>query len=215
MSTPQLAAFAAALVAELNPKTPAGAHERRFLHMSRDSTGAWVGRFAAGPGQGDVIKAVITAGSAPRPGVGIDRDGVRHDLRDHRDLGQRQIDALTDALTAGAAHTATPAGAGGAARQAAPSRPTPAPTPTPTPGPPGRRPARTTRTSRSSPNSPSAASAARLAASGRRPGSPSTARAARAAAGSRRPGTVSRVSSHPEARTARATGIARVGAACS
>ncbi len=55
-------------MAELNPKTPAGAHERRFLHLSQDQNGTWLGRFAAGPGQGDLIRAVIAAGAAPRPG---------------------------------------------------------------------------------------------------------------------------------------------------
>jgi hypothetical protein len=108
LSTPELATFAAGLVAELNPKTPAGGHERRFLHLSQDQNGTWLGRFAAGPGQGDLIRAVIAAGAAPRPGIGIDRDGVRHDLRDDRDLGQRQIDALADALAAAATHTGLP-----------------------------------------------------------------------------------------------------------
>ncbi len=108
VSTPVLARFAADLVAELNPRTPAGAHERRFLHLSQDADGSWLGRFGCGPAQGALIKAVISAWSKPRPGVAVDRDGVRRDVRDERDLGQRQMDAFADLAAVAAARTGTP-----------------------------------------------------------------------------------------------------------
>ena len=99
----ELDRFARALVEELNPKTPAGAHERRFLYASPDANGNLVGKFACGATQGALILAVLAAGNGLRPGLAIDPDGVERVLPDRRDLGQRNLDALTDCLAAGAA----------------------------------------------------------------------------------------------------------------
>src|SRR5215212_9345805 len=95
----ELEAIADRIVTELNPPTDKAAHERRYLYMSQLPDGAWVGRFSCGPAQGLVIKRAIAAGSAPRPGIAIDADGVEHPLPDRRDLGARQIDALHDIVT--------------------------------------------------------------------------------------------------------------------
>ena len=119
----QLDRFARALVEELNPKTPAGAHERRFLYASPDANGNLVGKFACGATQGALILAVLAAGNRLRPGLAIDPDGVERVLPDTRDLGQRNLDALTDCLALGAA------------RAGITLPPTPAPGPTPNPGP--------------------------------------------------------------------------------
>ena len=102
-SVRQLDRFARALVDELNPKTPAGAHERRFLYASPDANGNLVGKFACGATQGALILAVLAAGNGLRPGLAIDADGVERVLPDTRDLGQRNLDALTDCLAVGAA----------------------------------------------------------------------------------------------------------------
>ena len=102
-SVRELDRFARALVEELNPKTPAGAHERRFLYASPDANGNLVGKFACGATQGALILAVLAAGNGLRPGLAIDPDGVERVLPDRRDLGQRNLDALTDCLAAGAA----------------------------------------------------------------------------------------------------------------
>ena len=77
----ELDRLARALVEELNPKTPAGAHERRFLYASPDANGNLVGKFACGATQGALILAVLAAGNAPRPGLAIDQDGVERVLR--------------------------------------------------------------------------------------------------------------------------------------
>jgi hypothetical protein len=42
------------------------------------------------------LKRIIAAGSAPRPGLAVDADGVEHPIPDTRDRGARQIDALLD-----------------------------------------------------------------------------------------------------------------------
>src|SRR4051812_47963242 len=99
----ELEAIAARIVAEVNPPTDKSGHERRYLYMSQLPDGAWVGRFSCGPAQGLVIKGAIAAGSAPRPGTGIDADGVEPPIPDTRDLGARQIDALHDIVTIGLA----------------------------------------------------------------------------------------------------------------
>src|SRR4051794_39153256 len=99
----ELEAIAARIVAEGNPPTDKSGHERRYLYMSQLPDGTWVGRFSCGPAQGLVIKRAIAAGSAPRPGTGIDADGVEHPIPDTRDLGARQIDALHDIVTIGLA----------------------------------------------------------------------------------------------------------------
>ena len=104
----QVGDLARDLVDELNPKEPAGAHERRFLYASTDSNGSLVGKFACGATQGALILAVLAAWNARRPGLAIDQDGVEHVLRDERDLGQRNMDALTDALAVGAARAGIP-----------------------------------------------------------------------------------------------------------
>ena len=104
----ELDRFARALVEELNPKTPAGAHERRFLYASPDANGNLVGKFACAATQGALILAVLAAGNAPRPGLAIDPHGVERVLPDTRDLGQRNLDALTDCLALGAARAGIP-----------------------------------------------------------------------------------------------------------
>ena len=108
LSVDDLDALARSLVDELNPKEPAGAHERRFLYASAGRDGTVVGKFACGATQGALILAVLAARNAPRPGLAIDQDGVEHLLRDDRDLGQRNIDALTDCLAVGAARAGIP-----------------------------------------------------------------------------------------------------------
>ena len=89
----------------LNPPDPKGAHERRYLHMSQLPDGTWRGRFACGPAQGLLIKRALAAFTAPRPGKAIDADGVEHAIPDTRDLGARQIDAVTDIITLALAKT--------------------------------------------------------------------------------------------------------------
>ena len=95
-----LEAVAHRIVEALNPKTPKGAHERRYLHMSRTPDGAWRGRFECGSAQGAFIKAVLAAFAAPRPGAAIDADGVERALPDERDFGARQMDAVVDIFAA-------------------------------------------------------------------------------------------------------------------
>ena len=128
-SVRELDRFARALVEELNPKTPAGAHERRFLYASPDANGNLVGKFACAATQGALILAVLAAGNAPRPGLAIDPDGVERVLPDRRDLGQRNLDALTDCLALGAAR------AGITLPPARGPAPTPNPGPTPSANP--------------------------------------------------------------------------------
>ncbi len=112
----ELDRLARALVEELNPKTPAGAHERRFLYASPDANGNLVGKFACAATQGALILAVLAAGNAPRPGLAIDPHGVERVLPDTRDLGQRNLDALTDCLALGAARAGIPLPAGAGTR---------------------------------------------------------------------------------------------------
>jgi hypothetical protein len=103
LTVPEVDALARALVRELNPKQPNGAHEQRFCHMSQDLNGNWAGRFACGQTQGALIKAAIAAGARPRPGLAVDEHGVQRELPDRRDLGQRQMDALADLVAIAAA----------------------------------------------------------------------------------------------------------------
>ena len=112
MSVPELDAIARRLVEAFNPKEPSTAHERRYLHLSRRRDGTLLGQFECGPAQGALIQAVFDAYSAPRPGIGIDADGVEHPLPDDRDPGARRIDALTDicALAAAKNGITTPTG---------------------------------------------------------------------------------------------------------
>ena len=82
LSVKELDRLARALVEELNPKTPAGAHERRFLYASPDANGNLVGKFACAATQGALILAVLAAGNGLRPGLAIDPDGVERVLPD-------------------------------------------------------------------------------------------------------------------------------------
>src|SRR3954452_15641636 len=112
-----LEAVARRIVEALNPKTPRGAHERRYFFMSQTREGAWRGRFECGPAQGAFIKSVLAAFAVPRPGVAIDADGVEHALPDERDLGARQMDGTVDIFAAALAKngiTVTPATDAGA-----------------------------------------------------------------------------------------------------
>lgn len=86
------------LVETLDPPTPDGAHERRYLYWSRLPDGSLVGKFACGPEQGHVITSVLDALAKPRPGVAVDADGVEHHLRDERTPGQRSMDSLVEAI---------------------------------------------------------------------------------------------------------------------
>ena len=73
--------------------------------MSQLPDGEWRGRFSCGPAQGLLIKRALAAFSAPRPGKAIDADGVEHAIPDTRDLGARQMDAVTDIVTLALAKT--------------------------------------------------------------------------------------------------------------
>jgi hypothetical protein len=102
-SVAELDRFGRRLVEQLNPVSPNGAHQRRYLYLSPLPDGSLLGKFACGPAQAALLRAAVTAGAAPRPGVGIDADGVRHDLPDERTAAQRRMDALTEIITAGLA----------------------------------------------------------------------------------------------------------------
>ena len=104
-TVPELEAIATRIVRTLNPPDPKGAHERRFLHMSQLPDGTWRARFECGPEQGLRIKRALAAFSAPRPGTAIDADGVEHAIPDTRDLGARQIDAVSDIIAIALAKT--------------------------------------------------------------------------------------------------------------
>ncbi|HVN13624.1 MAG TPA: DUF222 domain-containing protein, partial [Kineosporiaceae bacterium] len=115
LSVPEFRRAADRLVEHLDPPSPDGAHQRRYLHLARLPDGSLIGKFACGPAQALAFTAIITAGAAPRPGTGIDPDGIDHPLPDERTPAQRRMDALTDALhiantanTPGDAGSATP-----------------------------------------------------------------------------------------------------------
>jgi Domain of unknown function (DUF222) len=112
------------LLEHLDPPSPAGAHERRYLHLSRLPDGSLRGRFACGPAQALTLTAVIAAGAAPQPGLGVDEHGVAHQIPDERDRGQRQMDALVDALNAGTTTGGTATNTGTAAETATTGDPT-------------------------------------------------------------------------------------------
>src|SRR3954470_11424746 len=73
-------------------------------------TGTWSAGSRAAPPRGALILAVLAAWNPPRPGLAIDADGAERVLPDLRDLGQRNMDALTDALAlaVGAARAGIP-----------------------------------------------------------------------------------------------------------
>ncbi|MGZ4612526.1 MAG: hypothetical protein ACXV1K_05045, partial [Kineosporiaceae bacterium] len=96
--------FGRELVDRLNPASPEGAHDRRYLHLGMLPDGSMIGKFACGPVQALALQAAISAGARPRPGRAIDADGVAHDLPDLRSPAQRRMDALADAVAAGLAH---------------------------------------------------------------------------------------------------------------
>jgi hypothetical protein len=105
LSVPEFDAVARRIVDHLNPPSDQRAHEQRFLHMSSTFDGSWVGKFSCGAAQGAVLKAALSALSAPRPGLAIDGDGVERVIPDERDLGARQMDALMELVAAAlAAH---------------------------------------------------------------------------------------------------------------
>jgi len=109
VSVPELKQIADRLIEHLDPPTPDGAHERRYLHLSPLPDGSLVGKFACGPAQALAFQAVIAAAAAPQPGSAIDPDGTEHVLPDERTSAQRRMDALVDALNA----AASGCGAGG------------------------------------------------------------------------------------------------------
>ena len=124
-SVRELDRFARALVEELNPKTPAGAHERRFLYASPDANGNLVGKFACGATHGALILAVLAAGNGLDPVWRSTRTASNACCRTPGIWGSGTSDALTDCLAAGAARAGItlPPGAG--------TRPDPNPGPTP------------------------------------------------------------------------------------
>ncbi|MGZ4649688.1 MAG: hypothetical protein ACXV3A_04025, partial [Kineosporiaceae bacterium] len=95
--------FGRELVDRLNPASPEGAHDRRYLHLGMLPDGSMIGKFACGPVQALALQAAISAGARLRPGRAIDADGVAHDLPDLRSPAQRRMDALADAVAAGLA----------------------------------------------------------------------------------------------------------------
>jgi hypothetical protein len=105
LTVAELEAIARRIVATLNPPSPNGAHQRRYLHMSQLPGGEWVGKFSCGPAQGLRLKRALAAWSAPRPGKAVDADGVEHTIPDTRDLGARQMDAVSDIVTVALAKT--------------------------------------------------------------------------------------------------------------
>src|SRR3954469_3487005 len=111
LSVPEFDVLARRIVDHLNPPSDQRAHEQRFLHMSSAFDGSWVGKFSCGAAQGAVLKAALSALSAPRPGLAIDGDGVKRVIPDERDLGARQMDALMELVSAAlAAHGTDSAG---------------------------------------------------------------------------------------------------------
>ena len=83
-TVPELARIADRLVQTLNPPSPDGAHQRRYLQLSPLADGSLYGKFFCGPAQALHLTAIITALAAPRPGSAVDADGVTIDLPDHR-----------------------------------------------------------------------------------------------------------------------------------
>ena len=103
----ELEAIAASDRADAEPARPRKGRARAALpaHVPT-ADGTWRGRFSLRPRPGTADQAgVLAAFSAPRPGGRIDADGVRHDIPDSRDLGARQIDAVTDIITLALAKT--------------------------------------------------------------------------------------------------------------
>ncbi len=103
LTVPEFRRAADQLVEHLDPPSPDGAHQRRYLHLAQLPDGSLIGKFACGPAQALAFAAIIAAGAAPRPGTGIDPDGIEHSLPDERTPAQRRVDALTDALHAASA----------------------------------------------------------------------------------------------------------------
>jgi hypothetical protein len=102
-TVPEFRRLADRLLVHLDPPTgPGDAHAKRYLHLSYLPDGSLVGKFACGPAQALVIASVIAAGSAPQPGLGVDADGIDHVLPDERSPEQRRMDALAEAVMAGA-----------------------------------------------------------------------------------------------------------------
>jgi hypothetical protein len=120
VSVPELQALTRSLVEQVDPRSPDGAHERRFLSLTWAPDGSLLGRFACGPAQGLLLSAVVEAAAAPRPGGGIDADGVAHDIPDPRTTGQRRMDALVEALEAAGAGASASADPGSDLRQSTP-----------------------------------------------------------------------------------------------
>ena len=106
-SVAELEAIAAPDRADVEPRpTPKGAHERRFLHMSQLPNGTWRGRFACGPAAGTADQAgpgrVLPRPAPARPSTPTASNTT---IPDTRDLGARQIDAVTDIITLALAKT--------------------------------------------------------------------------------------------------------------
>jgi hypothetical protein len=97
-TVPEFARIGDRIVEALNPPSADGAHQRRYLHLSRLADGSVHGKFFCGPVQALKLTAVLAALAAPRPGRAVDADGIDHDLPDERTAPQRRMDALIDAI---------------------------------------------------------------------------------------------------------------------
>ncbi|MGZ4613359.1 MAG: hypothetical protein ACXV1K_09360 [Kineosporiaceae bacterium] len=118
LNVPEAKRAADRLIEHLDPPSPEGAHEGRYLHLSHLPDGSLRGRFACGPAQALAFETVIAAGAAPSPGRAVDADGIDHPIPDDRTLAQRRMDALTTTNATNSAHAATTGAGAGAASPA-------------------------------------------------------------------------------------------------
>jgi hypothetical protein len=75
-SVPELARIGDRLIEQLNPPSPDGAHQRRYLHLSPLADGSLYGTFFCGPAQALQLRAIVAALAAPSPGKAVDADGA-------------------------------------------------------------------------------------------------------------------------------------------
>src|SRR5213075_2589214 len=64
-TVPELARIGDRIVETLNPPSPDGAHQRRYLHLSALADGSLYGKFFCGPAQALHLTAIIAALAAP------------------------------------------------------------------------------------------------------------------------------------------------------
>ena len=104
-SVAELEVLAHRIVQELNRSSRPGRTSGATCTCPNCRTGNGAAGSACGPAQGLLLKRALAAFSAPRPGKAIDADGVEHAIPDTRDLGARQMDAVTDIVTLALAKT--------------------------------------------------------------------------------------------------------------